>query len=122
MYCCCQSRFLNLTLITDDEFLREPMEKKYIGRLVDKILRRRSEDEYRNWLLRYGRVVEGRVIDSDDAESDTTIFYCYHISNVRYESSQMLTQDQGSLRSKYFPGAAVSVRFDPRHPGRALVE
>jgi hypothetical protein len=98
------------------------MEKKYIGRLVDKILRRRTEDDYRKWLLKYGRVVEGRVIDSDDAEMAPTIFYCYHISNVRYESSQTLTPEQDKQRGRYFPGAAVSVRFDPRHPGAAIVE
>jgi hypothetical protein len=98
------------------------MEKKYFGRLVDKLLRRRSNDDYRRWLLKYGRVVEGRVIDSDDADVSTTIFYCYHISNVRYESSQTLTPEQGFRRAQYFPGAAVSVRFDPRHPGHAVVE
>lgn len=101
---------------------KTPMEKKYIGRLVDKILRRRSEDEYRRWLLKYGRVVEGRVIDSDDEDLSPTIYYCYNISNVRYESSQTLSPEQGQRRAKYFPGAAVSVRFDPRHPGRAVVE
>jgi hypothetical protein len=98
------------------------MEKKYIGRLVDKLLRRRTDDDYRRWLLKYGRVVEGRVIDSDDADISTTIYYCYNISNVRYESSQTLTPEQGIHRAKYFPGAAVSVRFDPRHPGHAVVE
>jgi hypothetical protein len=98
------------------------MEKKYIGRLVDKLLRRRTDDDYRRWLLKYGRVVEGRVIDSDDADVSTTIYYCYNISNVRYESSQTLTPEQDTHRAKYFPGAAVSVRFDPRHPGHAVVE
>lgn len=98
------------------------MEKTYLGRLVDKILRRRTADDYRRWLLKYGRVIEGRVIDSDDKEVAPTIFYCYHISNVRYESSQTLTPEQGQLRGKYFPGAAVSVRFDPRHPGAGIVE
>ncbi len=98
------------------------MEKSYFGRLVDKILRRRTADDYRRWLLKYGRVVEGRVIDSDDKDVSPTIFYCYHISNVRYESSQTLTPEQGQHRGKYFPGAAVSVRFDPRHPGAGIVE
>lgn len=98
------------------------MEKKYIGRLVDKILRRRSEDDYRQWLLKYGRVIEGRVIDSDDSAQAPTIYYSYHISNVKYESSQILTPEQGQHRGKYFPGAAVSVRFDPRHPSAAIVE
>jgi hypothetical protein len=95
------------------------MEKKYFGRLVDKLLRRKSADDYRRWLLKYGRVVEGRVIDSGE---DETIFYCYHISNVRYESSQTLTPEQGGQQGRYFPGAAVSVRFDPRNPGSGLVE
>jgi hypothetical protein len=99
------------------------MAKTYFGRLVDKLLRRHSEDEYRRWLLQYGRVVEGRVIDADDENlTSTTIYYCYHISNVRYESSQLLTPEQGVHRAKYFPGAAISVRFDPRAPGRAVVE
>lgn len=94
----------------------------YFGRLVDKLLRRNKEEEYRRWLLKYGRVVEGRVLDADDEDSNPTIYYCYSISNVRYESSQRLTGEQGEHRTRYFPGAAVSVRFDPRHPGRALVE
>lgn len=99
------------------------MAKSYFGRLVDKLLRRHSEDEIRRWLLQYGRVVEGRVIDADDdSQTATTIYYCYHISNVRYESSQLLTPEQGLHRAKYFPGAAISVRFDPRAPGRAVVE
>lgn len=99
------------------------MRKSFFGRLIDKILRRNTEDEYRKWLLRYGRVVEGRVIDADDESlNTTTIYYCYHISNVRYESSQLLTPEQGLHRAKYFPGAAVSVRFDPRYPARAVVE
>lgn len=98
------------------------MGKTIIGRLVDKILRRRTADDYRRWLLKYGRVVEGRVIDSDDADASPTIYYCYNISNVRYESSQTLTPEQGQHRARYYPGAAVSVRFDPRHPGHAVVE
>ena len=99
------------------------MQKSYFARLVDKILRRNREDEYRRWLLRFGRVVEGRVLDADDSDlTATTIYYCYNISNVRYESSQMLTPEQRAHQAKYYPGAAVSVRFDPRHPGRAVVE
>ena len=109
-------------MVTAGDCIKTPMEKTYIGKFVDKILRRRTEDEYRRWLLRYGRVVEGRVIDSDDSEPVSTIYYCYNISNVRYESSQMLTPEQRVHRAKYIPGAAVSVRFNPRHPGHGIVE
>lgn len=97
-------------------------ERSSFGRLVDKILRRNREEEYRRWLLKYGRVVEGRVLDADEEAVNPTIYYCYHISNVRYESSQLLTPEQETQRTKYFPGAAVSVRFDPRYPSSALVE
>src|SRR5437867_772459 len=99
------------------------MQKSYFGRLLDKILRRNTEDEYHRWLLRYGRVVEGRVLDADDQDvTATTIYYCYYISNVRYESSQLLTPEQRAHHAKYYPGAAISVRFDPRYPARAVVE
>jgi len=93
-----------------------------LSRLINKLLGRRSADEYRAWLLKYGRIVEGRVLDAHSEGLKTTIFYCYHISNVRYESSQQLTPDQDLRRGRYVPGAAISVRFDPRHPGAAIVE
>lgn len=98
------------------------MSKSSWGRFVNRLLRRRSEDEYRAWLLKYGRIVEGRVIDTTEEQEHPVIYYYYNISNVRYESSQKLTPEQERRRSRYVPGAAVSVRFDPRRPGQAIVE
>lgn len=92
------------------------------GRLINRLLGRRSADEYRQWLLKYGRIVEGRIIDAHDEDTQTVIYYYYNISNVRYESSQRLTQEQERRRARYVPGAAISVRFDPRRPGQAIVE
>jgi hypothetical protein len=98
------------------------MSNSSLSRLVNRLLGRRSPDEYRQWLLKFGRIVEGHVLDATEEGAQTVIHYYYNISNVRYESSQALTPEQGRRRSRYVPGAAVSVRFDPRRPGQAIVE
>jgi hypothetical protein len=93
-----------------------------LTRIINRLLGRRSPAEYYAWLLRHGRIVEGRIIDTQRDESGVTIFYCYHISNVQYESSQALTPQQLGRSASYAPGATVTVRFDPRHPARSVVQ
>jgi hypothetical protein len=77
--------------------------------------------EYYAWLAQFGRVADGRILDSQQDESGLVIFYRYNVSNVDYETSQKLSVDQLSRVNSYTPGAQVIVRFDPKHPGVSVV-
>ena len=87
--------------------------------------RRKKDDETSriSRLLINGRVVEGRVIDvSEDVEGHITqVFYNYSIAGVDYESSQLLSPDQQRLKTRYIPGARITIRFDPRQPVNSIV-
>ncbi len=77
--------------------------------------------EYYSWLTQFGRVADGRILDFHQDESGSTIFYCYNVSNVDYETSQKLSGEQLTRKNKYIPGAQVTVRFDPKQPGVSIV-
>jgi hypothetical protein len=87
--------------------------------------RRKTDDEAerRNVLLRAGRITEGSIFDviTDEAGAITHVFYNYEINGVEYESSQPLDTEQRTRSGDYFPGARVTVRFNPRQPGNSLV-
>jgi hypothetical protein len=90
------------------------------------IFRRKKTDgeaERRAALLRTGRITEGSIFDviTDDAGAITQVFYNYEINGVEYESSQSLDAGQRERSSEYFPGARVTVRFNPRQPGNSVV-
>jgi hypothetical protein len=90
------------------------------------IFKRRKTDgeaERRTVLLRTGRITEGSIFDiiTDEAGAITHVFYNYEINGVEYESSQLLDTDQRLRSGDYFPGARVTVRFNPRQPGNSLV-
>ncbi len=74
-------------------------------------------------LLRTGRITEGSIFDviTDEAGAITHVFYNYEINGVEYESSQTLDTDQRMRSGDYFPGARVTVRFNPRQPGNSVV-
>ena len=82
-----------------------------------------GEAERRTTLLRAGRITEGSIFDviTDEAGAITHVFYNYEINGVEYESSQSLDDGQRSRSSDYFPGARVTVRFNPRQPGNSVV-
>ena len=82
-----------------------------------------DEAERRNNLLRAGRITEGSIFDviTDEAGAITHVFYNYEINGVEYESSQLLDAGQRQRSGDYFPGARVTVRFNPRQPGNSLV-
>jgi hypothetical protein len=82
-----------------------------------------GEDERRATLLRTGRVTEGAIFDviTDEAGAITQVFYNYEINGVQFESSQTLDPEQRLRPADYFPGARVTVRFNPRQPGNSLV-
>jgi hypothetical protein len=74
-------------------------------------------------LLRTGRITEGSIFDviTDDTGAITQVFYNYEISGVQFESSQALDAGQRERSGDYYPGARVTVRFNPRRPGNSLV-
>ncbi|MBA3241920.1 MAG: hypothetical protein H0T60_11900 [Acidobacteria bacterium] len=87
--------------------------------------RKKADDEAsrRAALLRAGRITEGSIFDviTDEADAITQVFYNYEINGVEYESSQTLDEGQKRRSSDYFPGARVTVRFNPRQPGNSVV-
>jgi len=91
------------------------------------IFRRRPkgdpETARRDALLRTGRITEGSIFDviTDEAGAITQVFYNYEINGVEYESSQTLDARQRERSGDYFPGARVTVRFNPRQPGNSVV-
>jgi len=98
------------------------MGNNWLIRTLNRLRGRRSPAEYYAWLLQYGRITEGRILDIHKDGSEVMIFYCYAISHVQYESSQALTPQQISRGISYMPGATVTVRFDPKSPGRSIVQ
>jgi hypothetical protein len=91
----------------------------------DLFRRRKTGDEAgrRTTLLRAGRITEGSIFDviTDEAGIIMQVFYSYEINGVEYESSQTLDPDQRQRSGDYFPGARVTVRFNPHQPGNSLV-
>ncbi|MDQ3012305.1 MAG: hypothetical protein M3X11_16545 [Acidobacteriota bacterium] len=61
------------------------------------------------------------MIDTEQDEAGTTIYYGYKIANVAYETSQKLTLNQLTHGQLYVPGASITVRFDPKNPGSSIV-
>lgn len=82
-----------------------------------------GEAERRAELLRAGRIADGSVFDvvMDEAGAITQIFFNYEIAGVEYESSQALDPEQRRRSGDYFPGARVTVRYNPRQPGNSVV-
>jgi hypothetical protein len=93
--------------------------------LLDIFKRKKTdgEAERRTVLLRAGRITEGSIFDviTDEGGGITHVFYNYEINGVEYESSQLLDTEQRTRSTDYFPGARVTVRFNPRQPGNSLV-
>jgi hypothetical protein len=87
--------------------------------------RRKKEDEAARIarLLKTGRIVEGQILDttSDAGGRITHVFYAYNIAGVEYESSQALDAQQQTSSKRYWPGARVEIRYDPRQPANSVV-
>ena len=98
------------------------MRPKWLTRLINYFTGRDPVAEYLAWLASYGRLTEGRILDSQqDDTGTTTVFYCYKIANVDYETSQKLKPEQMGDNPVYIPGARVTIRFDPRNPGSSIL-
>ena len=93
--------------------------------IINLFRRKKADDEgaRRAALLRAGRITEGSIFDviTDEAGTITHVFYNYEINGVEYESSQLLDARQQQHPGDYFPGARVTVRFNPRQPGNSVV-
>ncbi|HEV7905810.1 MAG TPA: DUF3592 domain-containing protein [Pyrinomonadaceae bacterium] len=82
-----------------------------------------TEAARRALLMRTGRIGEGVVLDvtATDANEITHVFYSYNVNGVEYESSQSLDDAQRQHQADYYPGARITVRFDPRRPANSAV-
>ena len=94
--------------------------------LLDRFRRKKDDPEMarRARLLSSGRIAEGSIVDiggETDTGTFTQIFYRYEISGVEYESSQALSHEQQQRQMEYAPGARITVRYDPHHPGNSIV-
>lgn len=99
------------------------MRASLLSRLIDRLRGRDPNAAYTAWLLNYGRITEGRVIDTHKDDGGVTVYYYYYRANVKYETSARLSPgqiDRGDCH--YAPGASVTVRFDPNRPGRSLLQ
>ena len=82
-----------------------------------------TEAARRAALLRAGRVGEGVVLDVTitDAGDITHVFYTYNVNGVEYESSQTLDEPQRQRQGDYYPGARITIRYDPHRPANSAV-
>ncbi len=99
------------------------MRASLLSRLIDRLRGRDPNAAYAAWLLNYGRITEGRVIDTQKDDAGVTVYYYYYRANVKYETSARLSTGQIDRGDCYYaPGASVTVRFDPHRPGRSLLQ
>ena len=83
-----------------------------------------TEAARRELLVRSGRIGEGVILDvttADNTNDITHVFYAYNANGVEYESSQTLDEAQRQRQINYYPGAHVTVRFDPHRPANSVV-
>ncbi len=93
----------------------------WFTRLIYRLRGRDPVKEYFEWLVQYGRVADGRILDFQPDETGITIYYRYRVANVDYETSQKLSVEQLAQKHRYVPGAHALVRYDPKSPGVSIV-
>ena len=99
------------------------MRTTWYKRLLARLQGRDLEAEYWLRVLQHGRITEGHILEiNQEADGGTSASYSYSLANVAYESSHRLTPDQLARAKQYLPGARVTVRFDPKSPGSAMLE
>jgi len=99
------------------------MRTSYLTRLIARLRGRDLESEYQTWLRQFGRITEGRVLETvPELDGGLTIYFRYTLANVQYETSCRLNDEQMERQHKYVPGASINVRYDPRSPGSSIIE
>ena len=99
------------------------MRTSFLTRIMARLRKRDLEAEYRAWLRQFGRITEGRVLETvPELDGGLTIYYRYTLANVQYETSYRLNDEQMERQHKYVPGATINVRYDPRSPGSSIIE
>jgi len=93
--------------------------------LFDFIKRKKPENSpqaRRQNLLKHGRISDALIIDTEGNEAGEVVAqYSYCIQGVDFESSEILTEEQRQSPLKYAPGAAITVRFDPRNHANSII-
>ncbi len=80
------------------------------------------EREFREKLIRHGRITDGVIIDNETIESGRiVVFYVYSVQGADFESSEILSDRQAAESIKYAPGAHVGVKYDPKHHGSSIL-
>ena len=78
--------------------------------------------ERRAFLMTYGRITDGRIIDTEtNGRGDEIVFYLYTLNGVDFESSELLSDEQRRDPLRYAPGAKVGVRYDPKNQGNSML-
>ncbi len=79
--------------------------------------------ERRRLLLEFGRITDGRILDTDmRPDGREVVFYIYTLNGVDFESSELLSEEQQRDRLKYAPGAKIGVRHDPKNQGNSMLD
>ncbi|HRH43170.1 MAG TPA: hypothetical protein PKY82_16180 [Pyrinomonadaceae bacterium] len=73
------------------------------------------------YLGRFGRITEGRIIDTETTETGEIVFYSYSVEGADYESSEVILFEQMTNKIKYAPGAKIGVRYDPRRHANSIL-
>ncbi len=81
-----------------------------------------TNDDRVRFLLEYGRITDGRIIDYEtNANGDEIVFYVYTLNGVDFESSDILDEEQRRHPLRYAPGAKVGIRYDPKNQGNSML-
>lgn len=85
--------------------------------------KRDLDAERREFLIKNGRITDGRIIDAGITDDGREIvFYVYTLGGVDFESSEILSAEQSQDRLKYAPGSKVGVRYDSRNHGNSMLQ
>jgi hypothetical protein len=84
------------------------------------------ERERRQFLVQYGRIVDGMLLDTFEVEAAdgrtlTMLLFSYRIGGVDYECSQDITQLAELDRATVRAGFPCSLRYQPGNPHNSIV-
>ncbi len=84
--------------------------------------KRNRDADRKEFLLRHGRITDGRIIDTETTgNGDEIVFYVYTLNGVDFESSEVLDSEQRRYPLRYAPGAKVGIRYDPKNQGNSML-